>query len=193
MSDTEEEVVKTGLYVGGAYAVYLVAIKPLLAYFGASPEQAASINNVDVAIPADNPFNGQYQPFIDGFAAANPNSDLNDYLILIKGIYDDNGGIPNVGPTDGLTNLGFEANCAEAVYGSFKWYKLAADFSTIMTVFDTVNSKVQVAAIAAYLQVNYGKDLWTFLKNGAPGSFRGMHASDLAVIADRVNSLPVIN
>lgn len=196
MSDSEEDLLKTGLYVGGAYAVYQVAIKPLLAYFGANPEQQASISKVDNQLPTENPFNAQFQPFVDGVTAAlsgGPyDGDIPAYMTFLKQVYSDSGGeIEGVGPGDGMSDLGFEANLAESIYSAFKWYKLAADFDNVMSAFNQVNSQVEVAAIAAYLQVNYNVDLWTFLKNGAWGSFRGMHAPDLAVISDRVYSLPV--
>lgn len=192
---------KALLTVGVIYAGYLIIIKPLTSLFGASPEEKAAIDSVENTTPVDNPFNSQYQPFIDYFnnfgsngydAGGNPVTySLNDYNKLLKQQYDTLDPVPALDLTSGnAINI---AIAAEAIYSAFGFFHFMGNRDLVNAVFGSFTSKAQVAAVDAYLKANYGTDLWTFLKNGAGGSFRGMGAADLAAIVNKVNALPDTN
>ncbi len=184
----EDIVVKLAIAYGG----YLLIAKPLLAYIGASPEEAAAIQNIDNTAPAANPFSFQYAPLQKYFNNWRLQSTPDQFMHDLKLAYD-NGEFSDYYTFTSGTIDGDIAVAAESIYNAFGFFKFIADFDAVLGVFNTVNSKAQVAAIDAYLRYNYGRDLWTFLKDGALGSFRGLKPGQLSDIANRVNSLPDIN
>jgi len=191
----DKEVKNTVIQVGIVYGAYVLLIKPMLPTFGASPEEEAAINSVDMASATDNPFSFQYAPMVDYFNKVKASGQtggmaMPEYIKYFKEQWDNTDPIP---PMDGTHGIIDAITGAEAIKAGFAWYKIhiTGNTSDVLSVFNVVQSKSQVASIAAVLWYLYNIDLWTYLKEGSALMWRGLSSSDLKYVVDKVNSLPV--
>lgn len=185
---TDELILGAGALIGG----YILIVKPLLANFGLTADQQAAISDIDSAPPAQNPFNAQYQPFVDfATTALPPGQTLAQYFSQLNDTYNatSNPPFPIFGTPENPLDV---ATAAEIIRNQFNFLTIG-DTSVIDSVFSAFNSKEEVSAVAAYLYYVYGDDLWTLLKKGRWYNIQSLSGTDLANIIARLNNLPDVN
>ncbi len=185
--ETEDIIIKVGV----AYGAFLLLVKLLLPTFGASPEEKAAIDSVDTANPVDNPFSYNYAPFVDAFNKnQNGGVTITDSLIAAKQDWDNLNPVPPLDWTHGNIDV---ITAAEAIKDGFAWYKvhITGNTTEVLSVLDNIPTKIILAAVSSALWVLYGIDLWTYLKQGSALMWRGLSTSDLKLVVDKMNALPI--
>jgi hypothetical protein len=176
----EGDVILTGgLLVG----IYLFVAKPLMNMFGSSADDEAKVKEVDLLSPTDSPFSSGFGAYRDLYQWASPQQETQFY-VDIKNQYDDS-----------LIQSGHQYDIArdgETVNDAFGfWHNARVD--DVMAVFKSLQRQTDVSEISAYLMANYGKDLWTYLKDGytfLPNLKNGLSDKNLAIIANYIENLP---
>lgn len=188
-----KEVKNTLLQVGIIYGAYVLLIKPIIPTFGATAEEEAAINSIDLTPANENPFSFQYGPMVNWFNQVRAKGETGgmDLAAFIKYFKQEWDNLDTIPPMDGTHGVIDAITGAETIKdGMDTWYFVPKD-ATVLGVFNVVQSKMQVASIAAVLWYLYGIDLWSYLKEGPALMFRGLSPSELKLVVDRVNVLPV--
>lgn len=195
MDDEEKEL----LIIGGGIAVlYFGVLRPILRNLGVNDGSQDVIDSINQTAPEDNPFSYQFQPFVDAYqqyydskAGGNVAAYWQQYKeLLIEQFWGlDGWSFPAMSTTDQW----YPGVIAESLYNTISFWK-EPDSAVITSLFNTLNTQVQVAAIDAYFQFNYQVDLITFLLGGKRYFLFlqwGLTTSDIATIINHVKSLPV--
>lgn len=207
--DIGDSLIKTGLIAG---AVFLIA-KPLLDKLGVFDSEGKQFVEAAQSLPlSQNPFSYLFQPFqalynkpgvatnkdsryqFSGGEAAYWKSVKDQFVrdMAENGNFDFFGGVN----LDGYQLHGDEMDTAyygEKILDSMDLWS-HVDTGDIAAVFNAQPSQIRVAAIAAYLWFNYGKDLLPYMDQGspwAPFNLNGVPNTVLGTIVKNVFNLPV--
>jgi hypothetical protein len=174
--DSGERLLVAGAVILGAY---FGVIKPVIDYFGLSAEDKQALDDISSLPPDENPFSINYQPFLDYYSDSWSDVGMENYFKSLHPAWYE-GGSPLQLVSD-----------AEKIRDGFSFF--GRDSDSVIATFMQLQSKSDVAFIAAYLYYNYGGDLYSFLKEGGGvlGLWNnGLTDENIAKIVRRINILP---
>lgn len=201
--DNNDYLIKTAIGLGLGFLVF----KPLLEKIGlldsAEKQQVDDMINSPAII---NPFSYQYGPLLDVDAPRQKGyptrADMwkaaKTYFETFPGVWDLFDTILRVDGFTPSSSPGYLGGTEDIAYYGELIRKAVNDIPTTNTddlrkAFNMMQSKVSVAAVAAYLFYNYGIDLLPYIKGGNPMLPFGLSDAgnaDIAAIIDYVNALP---
>lgn len=197
------------LLAGAGVALYLIVVKPLLTSLGVDPADQNTIDAQKSLPPSQNPFNYQFQPWVDFYNENTPaittgsgfwggleaylgldsnvaqvtNPTMQQFFIALKA----SPGTPSPWALFNTSNL---AQIAELINTAVNGFTLTAtDQTAAISPFLQLKNQMEVAFIANYFWWNFNTDLLSDLQ----GSLfkQGMTAANLATLINTVNNLPV--
>jgi hypothetical protein len=182
----ESEIITTA----GLVVVGIFGIKYVMSAFGSSPEDQQAIQNQQSTAANQNPFNPQFQPFLDWWKQTQP-SDLSvsDGMASLQQAGDD-GTLQPVLPG----SLGTIYGLAETLRSALSVWNWRVDINAVFSVFSQLQTQVQCASLAAYVNYIFQKDLLTWLHYGGsaiPMIPNGLSDAQVAIIIKQVNALPI--
>lgn len=185
MGAVDEDLIIGGLLIG---AGYFFIVRPLINNFGTDPADTATVTDQQAVDAVENPFNPQFAPFVVDWNANQPAG-----LDVATGMQQ----VKQLGDSGQLT-AGSQAymtyTWGEQMISALSVWNWQADTQTVISIFNQMATQIQVAALAAYLSYNHGKDLLTWLHYGGAGIPwipNGLPESQVATIVKEVNNLPV--
>jgi hypothetical protein len=198
------------LLAGVGIAAYFLVVKPLLGLSGSDPAITAQAQ-----LPGtQNPFNYQFQPFVDFYNENAPTitapvsgdfwqNMVNTVTLSVPAQTISNPTIqqyfqslyPNIPSTStwGYLNTEDLSQRAQILYNALSVSALnplsTSDQTGGLSALSGLSNQLQVAFIANYFWWNYGVDLLTFLNGSLVKA--GLSSANLVQIINTVNSLPV--
>jgi hypothetical protein len=214
LSGAGDDITLDVVLLGGvAVAAYFLVIKPLLNSLGVSdPASTATVQAQLQVPPSSNPFNYQFQPFIDFYNNNTPTITTNDGLSPLQSILQPfgSGAVANTNPTIQQFFISLKSNppsqspwgfidavglsgIAESVYNSLSVSPVnqlfASDQTAAMSAVLGFTNQLQMAFIANYFWWVFSTDLLTFFQGNVFSG--GLNPANLAVLITTVNNLPV--
>jgi hypothetical protein len=198
------------LLAGAGLGLYFLVIKPLLSGLGVDPQSQATIDAEKALPAAQNPFNYQFQPWVDFYnnntpqintggqslstdimaylnmapvVNTNSNPTMQQFFIALKQVP------PASSPWATIDVVALSA-LAEQLNSAINGFTLTVtDQTAAMSPLSGLTSQMQMAFIANYFWWNFNLDLLTDLQ----GSLfkQGLTPQNLAVVINAVNALPV--
>lgn len=184
IGDVEGDVMLTA----GIVVVGVIGIKYLLASFGSSAEDSATVANQHTVTPAQNPFNPSFQPFLDNWNAYQQGNTVADGMTTFYAEF-------QAGTLPAGTDSFQIATWADTLKSALSVWNWTVDTNAVFSVFSQMVSQIQCANLAAYVSYNFNKDLLTWLHYGGspvPWVPNGLSDSQVAIIVNQINALPVL-
>jgi len=184
MDKQTEKLLQFGVLIGAAYV--LVA-RPVLKLIGVDSTDTATVTAAQALTPANDPFNMAYQyGYIAYYGWSFPDAFVTEFQQF------KNNGTPVQQVNDQIAD-----SLYTAFTGFFPTFILwTADFTTIQSLFEKLDSKASCSYLDAFLQANYNVSLWSLLKNGtglfpAISAFNtGLNDKQIAQLINYVSTLP---
>lgn len=175
------------LLIGGMAIGGILLVKYIGATFGTDPANQQKYDAKESIAPASNPFNPNFQPFLDYWQLNQPAG-----LTVLDGMLQ----IEQLGDSDGLdpgsqAQLTYQwAKTLESALSVWNW---RVDTNAVLSVFNQMSTQVQCAALAAYVTYVLNKDLLHWLHYGGsaiPFIPNGLSVDQIAIIINQVDAMP---